>query len=30
MLGDGQNPRKGFLAGLAEKFVLRHTGLPQT
>ena len=30
MLGDGQNPRKGFLAGVAEKFVLGHTGLPQT
>jgi hypothetical protein len=27
MLGDVQNPRKGFLAGAAEEFVLGHTGL---
>jgi hypothetical protein len=27
MLGNGQDPRKGFLAGVAEEFVLRHTDL---
>jgi hypothetical protein len=27
MLGNGQNPRKGFLAGVAEVFVLGHTDL---